>query len=82
METFQPEGGEKRTGERNGRKAGQRSDMGCLTDDCSQTKAGDVSSDGGAGVGLVSLAFSGLSALHAGPLQSQTLQRNTMGGPL
>lgn len=65
MEAFQPEGGEKRTGERRGRKAGRCSDMDCLTGDCSQTMAGDVSSAGGAGVGLVSLAFSGLSALHA-----------------
>lgn len=30
-----------------------------------EPKAGDVSSDGDAGVGLVSLASSGLSALHA-----------------
>lgn len=58
MGTFRPEGGE-RTGE-----SGQCSDTDCLTDDRSQTKAGDVFSAGGAGVGLVSLAFSGLSA-HA-----------------
>lgn len=58
MGTFRPEGGE-RTGE-----SGQCSDTDCLTDERSQTKAGDVSSAGGAGVGLVSLAFPGLFA-HA-----------------
>lgn len=72
METFQPEGGEKKNwggwgGGRNGRKAEQCSDTDCLTDDCSQTKAGDVSSAGGAGVGLVSLAFSWLSACLTPP---------------
>lgn len=67
METFQPEGGEKRAGgERgSGRRVGRWSDIDCLTDDCSQTKAGDVPSAGGAGVALVSLAFSWLPALHA-----------------
>lgn len=63
METFQPEGGERRR--KGGEKSSMWRDVNSLTDDCSRTKAGDVSSAGGAGVGLVSLAFSGLSALHA-----------------
>lgn len=85
METFQPEGGgEKKRGEERGEggKPGNEVILDCQTDGCSRTEAGGVSSAGGAGVGLVSLAFPGLSALHAGPLQSRTPQRNTMGGPL
>lgn len=56
MATFQPEGGERRSR----REAGRRSDV-TLTDDHRQTEAGIASS----GVGLLSLAFSGLSALYA-----------------
>lgn len=37
----------------------------CFIDDKSQSKADDVSSVGGSGVSLVSLASSGLPALHA-----------------
>lgn len=66
METFQPEGGGKGARDRGGDRARQRSDVNCLTDDCSQSRVGDVSSAGCTGVWWVSLAFSGQSAaLHA-----------------
>lgn len=72
-------GGKKR--KEQGRKAERWSDMNCLTDDCRQTKAGDVSSAGKAGVGLVSLALTVCTTCLT-PLQSWTSQRNTMGGLL
>lgn len=50
-----------------------------LIAECSQTKADDVSFVSGAEVGLVSLAFSGFSALHAWILQSQSTWRSMMG---
>lgn len=44
-----------------------------------ELKAGDMSS---AGVGLVSLASSGMSELHARSRQNQPPQRHEFGGPL
>lgn len=48
METFQPEGGERRTGrgEEGRRKSWACRDMNCHMNDCSRTKADDVSSAG------------------------------------
>lgn len=56
METFRPEGGDRR---KRGREK-VNGEIKSLMDDCSQTKAGGVTSAGRAGVGLVSLASSGL----------------------
>lgn len=59
METFRPEGGDR--GKRGGGVGEKVSgEIKSLTDDCSRTKAGGVSSAGRAGVRLVSLASSGL----------------------